>query len=202
MILNHHITTDKSKAFFMVNNPELELKWAEISKPLNSAPIPLKFETVLENQKSPISINVDIDPGGGFEGGYELTSLTAAVPIQFTSLSAPINKDEEFTFSVHDEGLLDRVGKFFGMEDLITGDSEFDKNLIVKTNNLEKTKVIFSDPEIREVFQSLKYFSLQIENESKEAGGRTLEFLMDKAVTKPDELKKIVMAFTAILNQI
>lgn len=186
----------------MVNNPEFDLKWAEISKPLNESPIPLKFETVLEHQKSPISINVDIDPGGGFEGGYELTSLTAAVPIQFTSLSAPIDKETEYTFSVHDEGLLDRVGKFFGMQDLITGDAEFDKNLIVKTNDLEKTKSIFSDAEIRSTFQSLKYFSLQIENDSKEGGGRTLEFLMDKAITKPDELKKIVMAFSAILDQL
>lgn len=183
-------------------NPELELNWAEISKPLKESPIPLKFETTLQHNKNQISINVDIDPGGGFEGGYELTSLTAAVPIQFTSLSAPLNKEEEFTFSLHDEGLLDRVGKFFGMQDLITGDAEFDKNLIVKTNDLDKTKAIFSDPEIRSIFQSLKYFSLQIENKSKDDGGRTLEFLMDKAITKPDELKKIVMAFSAILDQL
>ncbi len=186
----------------MINNPEFELKWSEISKPLKESPIPLKFEATLEHNKSPITINVDIDPGGGFEGGYELTSLTAAVPIQFTSLSAPINTDEEFTFSVHDEGLLDRVGKFFGMQDLITGDPEFDKNLIVKTNDLEKTKEIFSDADIRQIFQELKYFSFQIENDGKPDGVRTLEFLMDKAITKPEELKKIVLAFSAILDQL
>lgn len=185
----------------MVHNPEFEAKWSEISQPLNESPIPLKFEAVLNLAKSPITINVDIDPGGGFEGGYELTSLTAAVPIQFTSLSAPIDKDD-YSFSVHDEGLLDRVGKFFGMEDMITGDPDFDKNLVVKTNNMEKTKRIFSDADIRKIFQDLKYFSFQIENDGKPEGGRTLEFLMDKAVTKPDELKKIVLAFSAILDEL
>lgn len=186
----------------MQQTQDFELQWSEISKPLNASPIPLKFEATLKHPKNPINIIVDIDPGGGFEGGYELTSLTAAVPIQFTSLSAPLDKDEEFTFSVHDEGLLDRVGKFFGMQDLKTGDKDFDDSLIVKTNNLEKTKEIFSDPEIRAAFQPLKYFSLQIENSSNEEGGRTLEFLMDKAETKPDELKKIVLAFSGILDQL
>lgn len=176
-------------------------QWQKIEEKLQSEDIPLHFEDSLTIGTNSISILVEVDPGGGFEGGYELTSVTAAVPVQFTSISADIKNDtDEFTFSVHDEGLLDRVGKFFGMQDVKMGDEDFDKNIIVKTNDPERTKQIFEDPEVRNVFKDLKYFSFQIENDSDNV--KTLEFLMDKAVANSGELKKIVHAFVKVYNRL
>src|SRR5687768_6173390 len=98
---------------------------------------------IIQGEKS-ILISIEIDPGGGFEGGYETTSMNSELK------SAPACH-----FKIHHEGILDEIGKLIGMQDVITGYSEFDKRVIVKTNNEDKVKDLFKSPFVRPVFGSL-----------------------------------------------
>ena len=96
---------------------------------------------------------IDIDPGGGFETGSAVTFLMA-----------PVALAQDFRLTLHHQGLIDTAGKFFGMEDVVIGYPEFDEALIVKTNDRERTRRIFSDASVRGVFRSLRAFALHLEH--------------------------------------
>lgn len=146
-------------------------------------------------------MNIEVDLGRGFESGFQATSFIAPVPIQFTTFSSRINETKNFRFALHDEDFIDKVGKFFGMEDVKIGYPEFDKKIIVKTNDVEKTKAIFSDEEARKLFESLGGFNLHIayyENENDKHA--SLELSIDREIVNVDELHRIYNAFVKVLD--
>lgn len=173
-------------------------KWDEIADTLKNKGIPFQFRTVLEHNGRAINVDMDMDPGGGFEGGFEFTVLSAPVPVQFTSISARVN-DPDFRFAIHDEKTLDRIGKFFGMEDVHLGYDDFDSKVIVKTNNKEIARQLFSDPEVRRVLGGLKDFSFQISSGKEEPG---LELMIDRLIDDPEELRALYTAYTAVLDKL
>ncbi|MGV3656557.1 MAG: hypothetical protein ACO1NX_01335, partial [Chitinophagaceae bacterium] len=85
-----------------------------------------------------VLLNIDIDPGGGFESGYATTRF-----------SAPVAATNDFAFTIHPEGFLSDFAKLFGLQDEVVGYPEFDKKVIIKTNNAEKVKQVFSDAATR-----------------------------------------------------
>jgi len=176
--------------------------WDTVISDLKETPMPFKYKTVFRHNNSTVSLIIDIDPGGGFEGGFEFTSFSAPVPIQFTSFKAPVQQRDEFRFALHDEGIMDKVGKIFGMEDITIGYKEFDKQLIVKTNNAEKVKKVFSVLKVRKVFQSLTDFILQVSKDDQNNGEYILEFMIDRAILNSTELKKLYDAFTGVLDKL
>ncbi len=95
--------------------------WQTITADLNKEPDILEYSVAIEQQNRRILLDIDIDLGGGFEGGYESTMLRA-----------PLRIAENFRFVVHHQGFIDEIGKFFGMEDVEIGYPELDKNLIIK----------------------------------------------------------------------
>ncbi|RYG00518.1 MAG: hypothetical protein EOO07_35360, partial [Chitinophagaceae bacterium] len=67
------------------------------------------YDVQINLNDHPVDLLIDIDLGGGFEGGYTLTQFKAAVLVA-----------SDFKFAVHDENFIDNIGKFFGMEDVET----------------------------------------------------------------------------------
>jgi hypothetical protein len=175
--------------------------WQQVITDLKEAPVPLQYKTVFGHNDTSITLVIDMDPGGGFEGGFEFTSLSAPLPIQFTSLKASVSKTD-FRFALHDEGVMDRVGKVFGMEDTHIGFPEFDKQLIVKTNDAARVKKLFSNAPVRKVFQALSDFTFQISHEDGKGNPYTLEFMIDRAITDPKELRKLYNAFAEVLDKL
>lgn len=184
-----------------VNTTE-EKNWEQVIADLKDASIPFNYKAVLRHNNTPVSLVIDIDAGGGFEGGFEFTSLIAAVPIQFTSLKATIAEGDAFRFALHDESVIDRVGKFFGMDDITIGYKEFDKQLIIKTNDATRFKKVFSDRKMRNVFQGLKDFALQINKDEVKEGTFILEFMIDRAILNTQELEKVYNAFVGLIDKL
>lgn len=152
----------------------------------------LNYNVIIKQNQKQIILDVDIDPGGGFEGGYAITSFTAA-----------INNNADFNFKMHDENFVDEIGELFGMGHLETGDSGFDKNVIVKTNDEIKAKAVLADQASRDFFKSLSNYSLSIvKHDDDDLVQYTLEFSIDEGVTDPIELRKIYNHFYIILNKI
>ena len=52
-----------------------------------------------------------------------------------TTFSAYLYNRNEFRFAIHNQSFIDEIGKFFGMQDFVTGYKEFDEHFIVKTND-------------------------------------------------------------------
>jgi hypothetical protein len=164
--------------------------WQQITTDFNKESDSLGYKVVIEQQNKRILLDIDIDLGGGFEGGYESTMLRA----QIKSL-------EDFRFAIHHESFIDEVGKFFGMQDVIIGYPEFDEKVIIKANDETKVRPIFSDISVREVLQSFDDFTFGVTMhhfEGKEKR-RCLELYINNAITDTGLLQRIYRAFFKVL---
>src|SRR4051794_30960510 len=94
--------------------------WQQLQADLERDPELLNYRTLIEQAGHRILLDIDIDLGGGFEGGYATTTLMASL-----QTSTP------FKFSIHKEGVLDEAGKLFGMQDVVLGDPVLDDKLII-----------------------------------------------------------------------
>lgn len=141
----------------------------------------------IEQENKVIELSMGIHLGGSDEGGYE-----------YTTLSAPLNPTHDFFFTIYPQDVFTEIGKIFGMQDITTGYSEFDNQVIVKTNDALKFKKAFSSRETRQVFEKLSGYSLKITNEKKI--GTRLELKVQRALTDVNELKQVYKAFYQILS--
>jgi len=169
----------------ILGNNEHEI-WAQIEADIQSDPSVLQYQAEIQHLDKIILLDIDVDLGGGFEGGFELTTFTT-----------PLSKHPGFRFALHHEDFLDEVGKFFGMQDLITGYEEFDKNVVVKTDDLERFKEIFSDPFIRLTLQNLSVFRFYIENDNST---QNLVLEIEEAITEPGLLRSLYSMFYRVLS--
>lgn len=152
------------------------------------------YDVLIEQAGKRIQLYIDIDPGGGFEGGSELLQLKAPLPVT-----------SDFKFAIHHQDFIDSVGKFFGMQDIETGYPEFDKNVVVSTNNPQKVHDLFADVAVRNIFSKLDNFNLGIHNhhtENSEINHPWLEFSSDEAYDDSETLKQIYHGFCTILQQL
>ncbi len=101
--------------------------WQQITADFIKEDDLLEYRVVIEQQNRRILLDIDIDLGGGFEGGFESTMLRS----QLESIG-------DFRFAIHDESFIDEVGKFFGMQDVVIGYPEFDKKVLIKSNDERK----------------------------------------------------------------
>ncbi len=163
--------------------------WEHLTKDLAAGAELLEYNTVIRHGNHSIVLNIYVDVGGGFESGYETTTFVS-----------PLNTNNDFRFALHKEDFLDEVGKFFGMQDVVIGDTEFDRNVVVKSNNEAKVKEVFSDVSTREAFQTLKddfTFATTMHD-----GKKVLEFSIERGITDPVELRKIYHCFHTVLKTI
>ncbi|MEO6670718.1 MAG: hypothetical protein ABIN36_14650 [Ferruginibacter sp.] len=174
--------------------------WSQVQEDMNHISYPFMYSADIQHNEKSVFLNIEIDLGGGFDSGFQTTSLTAPVPIQFTTLSSRINEHKNFRFALHDEDFIDKVGKFFGMEDVQTGFAEFDKNLVVKTNDVERIREAFADEQTRKVFENLPGFNMHIASYGHEDSHCSLELTINRDITNVEELKKVYDAFVNVLD--
>jgi hypothetical protein len=165
--------------------------WQQISAQLASNPELLEYMAVIVQQDRKVILDIDIDLGGGFESGYETTTLTA-----------PLQSSTDFRFAIHPQQFTDGIGKFFGMEDVEIGFNEFDEKFIVKTNDPLRVKKIFEDALVRAEFKNLPNFSLGItyhHSVESETEKPYLELLIETGITDAGKLREIYHAFFSVL---
>jgi hypothetical protein len=168
--------------------------WKQVEADLNKEKDVYDYNAVIEQDDKKISLIIDIDLGGGFEGGYANTGFSAGIP-----------DAKGFRFAVHRDGFIDDIGKFLGMQDVEVGYTELDKHLIIKTNDEAKVKTLFTDGKVRAVFEKLDDFDFGIHMHSVEHGDHKQAFLelnIEDGITEPAELKKLYSAFYSVLETI
>lgn len=165
--------------------------WETIEADLAAEGELLDYNVMIEQDGHQIELYIDIDLGGGFESGSELTQLVA-----------PLSVTRDFKFAIHDEDFLDSIGKFFGLEDVKTGYPELDDHVVIKTNAPDKVRTLFADATLRNVFTTLEDFDFGIHShhlEDSDSDQPFLEFNINQGITDADELRKIYHAFYAVL---
>ena len=139
-----------------------------------------------------VELYIDIDMGGGFESGFATTILRAK-----------LETDPDFRFALHHEDFFDEIGKFLGMEDIEIGFVEFDKKVIIKTDDEHRVRRLFSDSSTRKVFGDMKGYNLGLnhhhDHDIKES---YLELEMEEGITDPLRLKPIFFAFCDVLKKL
>ena len=131
-----------------------------------------------------VLVEVDIDPGGGFESGYATTRL-----------SAPVTLDSDFAFTIHPEGFLADFAKLFGLQDEVIGYPEFDDKVIIKTNNKQKVKALFADEGVRKTLAALTQYNLQLQAPNETDTVRLLLLEVEEGITEPAALMNLYRTF-------
>ena len=172
----------------IINGNTADEVWQQVAYDFNGTDV-MEYQAVLQPSNLPqVLLEVEIDLGGGFEGGYETTRL-----------SAPVSVENDFRFALHHESFLDKAGKLLGLEDKTIGYPEFDKALIVKTNDETKIKQVFADASVRELFQTLEDFNLHITHPEE---GTRLELEIERGITDVPILRSMYDAFSKVLIQL
>ncbi|EHQ30313.1 hypothetical protein [Mucilaginibacter paludis] len=173
------------KAYIGTTEDEI---WQQIATDINDDT--LEYRAMIEQDDKHVMLDIDIDLGGGFEGGYATTSYSAPVA------------NHNFKFAVHEEHFTDEIGKFFGMQDVEIGYPELDHHLVIKTNDEEKVKTLFVDPKVREVFTSLTDFDFGIhlhDIEDSDEKQAFLELNIEDGITDIPTLKELYHVFYTVL---
>ncbi|MEO6521276.1 MAG: hypothetical protein ABIN91_06360 [Mucilaginibacter sp.] len=162
--------------------------WKQIAADINDDI--LEYHAIIQQGQAQVYLDIDIDLGGGFEGGYATTTYRA-----------PLNSTN-FQFAIHEEHFTDEIGKFFNMQDVTIGYPELDEHLIVKTNDVEKVKTLFTDEQTRKTLTELENFDLGIRLHSVEGSDKKEAFLelnIEDGITDIDTLRELYHAFYMVL---
>ncbi|WP_207495503.1 hypothetical protein [Aridibaculum aurantiacum] len=160
--------------------------WQQIADDIETAGF--DFLAVIKQHELSVILKIMIDPGGGFEGGYAVTTLLAKI------------NPQPFRFTFYEQGIVAEVGKFLGMEDVETGFADFDKKVIVKTNDAEKVKALVSDAAVREVVQDLQDFNFTISEEGEDELILRLE--IEEGITDIHQLQQLYKTIVAVLQKL
>ncbi len=178
----------------VISGTSLDEVWKQIDEDFSQYQEVYEYNAIIEQQGRSVTLDIDIDLGGGFEGGYALTRFMS-----------PLKSFDDFRFSLHRQDLLDGIGKLFGMEDIKIGSPEFDKNIVIKSNHPDRIKDILSSIQIREVIQSLPNFEFHIghhHSSHTEVESAFLELRIDEGITDTARLRLIYSAFILVLEKV
>ena len=159
--------------------------WQQVTSDF-AAGIPHDYHVNLHFDNRDIRLSVVSSPGGNEEGGYE-----------YTTIKTNVHATNDFEFLIQPEDFLNRLGKFFGGQDVVLGYPEFDKNVLVKTNNPERLKSLFADEDARQTFIALSGYSFGVT--SKDDDKKVLELHIQRIIALED-LKHAFDAFIRALD--
>jgi hypothetical protein len=152
----------------------------------------LQYSAQLTQAGQPIYFDIDIDLGGGFEGGISSTTFMAPAPSHVA-----------LRFALHEQGFMDEVGKFFGMEDIELGYPDLDNAFIIKTNQPDTLKSLLADPTIHQLLLKHKSCELRLHDDADETGPETvLTFTKDEAILDISELRGIYSMLYLMLQKL
>lgn len=128
------------------------------------------------------------------------------VPV--TRMRAPfVNKDGLY-FKIYPEGISGKIGKFFGMQDIQIGDSQFDEGYMIKGNNESKIRALLHSTRIKQLIAAQPKIELQIKDDDGlfgaafPQGSDMLYFACPGVVKDPEILKALFELFCCVLERL
>ncbi len=83
----------------------------------------------------------------------------------YTRLRAPYKEKTSLDFKIYKSGIFSGLGKTFGMQDIKTGDKDFDENFIVKGSDHSKVKELLQLEKLRELISVDNKIRIQTKRE-------------------------------------
>ncbi len=126
----------------------------------------------------------------------------------YTRLRAPYVNKDGFRFEVYHEGLISKIEKMLGMQDIQIGYPEFDNHYIIQSNDEAKVKALFFSKRIRRLIEPHPNIHLMIKDDegwfhdSFPEGVDELYCLIDGEITDLDQLSHLFELFAEVLNHL
>ncbi len=166
--------------------------WEQVTADLKSQPDLFDYRADLCQPPYRVRLELDIDLGGGFEGGYEITTLTAAVP-----------GPPALHFALHEQDWVHEIGKLLGLEDVQLGFADLDKTFIITTNDQSALRQLLADPAVHDTLLLHPTARFTLAPASEEPGAPVLlTFSEDRAVLEPERLRALYQLLLRVLQQL
>ena len=126
----------------------------------------------------------------------------------FTRMRAPYVNPEGFRFKVYREGFFSGIGKMLGMQDVVVGHPEFDRDFVIQGNSEERLRQLFDHPRIRELIQAQPQVSFEVRDDEGWFGTRfpadvdQLVFTVSGVIKDVERLKLLFSLFAHTLNHL
>lgn len=136
------------------------------------------------------------------------TVSTGKSSITYTRMRAPFTNFGNFYFKIYRAGFFSGLGKIFGMEDINIGYEEFDEDFVIKSNDEEKIKQLFSDKTIRDLIEMQPQINLEIKDDEGyffkhfPEGVDELYFQVTGVIKDMDRLKELYELFAEVLKEL
>ncbi len=123
----------------------------------------------------------------------------------YTRIRAPFINKSEFNFRIYKKGLFSELVKMLGGQDIEVGDSELDDNFIIRGNEEEYIKKLFSNELIKQLIIAQPRIDLQIKDDEGffgkhfPDGADELYFSVVGVIKDIDLLKKLFDLFGEVL---
>jgi hypothetical protein len=127
---------------------------------------------------------------------------------QSTRIRAPYVNPEGFRFTIYRKGFFSNLGRLLGMQDIEVGDPEFDEALIIKGNDEERVRELFSDTKIRQMILAQPKIRLEVKDSEGWFGPKfpeavdELHFHVLGVIKDVERLKSLFDLFAAVLDQL
>lgn len=166
--------------------------WQQVAADMDRQPDLYDYQADLHEAGYRVRLEFDIDLGGGFEGGYEQTTLTAPVPGR-----------PAFHFALHEQDWLHEIGKLLGLQDVELGDPELDAAFIITTNQPDTLRQLLAPAEVRATLLRFPDARLTLAPASHDAEAEVwLTFTEERAITDLAQLREIYRLLLLLLRQL
>lgn len=138
---------------------------------------------------------------------YKTVSNTT-IQQTYTRVTAAYITIDDFRFEIARKNILSAIGTLFGRQDIIIGDSKFDKDFVIKSNNPSQIKALLSNNEIRRRIEEQPKINLETSDqkgvwEDKLPDNELeLSFFVEGKIKDIAQLKAIYKLFTLLLDRL
>lgn len=138
---------------------------------------------------------------------YKTVSNTT-IQQTYTRVTAAYITIDDFRFEIARKNILSTIGTLFGRQDIIIGDSKFDKDFVIKSNNPSQIKALLSNNEIRRRIEEQPKINLETSDqkgvwEDKLPDNELeLSFFVEGKIKDIAQLKAIYKLFTLLLDRL
>jgi hypothetical protein len=161
------------------------------------------------------------------------TVSTGKSTIVFTRMRAPFTNEDGFRFVIHRKSMFSGVGKLFGMQDIEvggpkfesleplfgapsyvdpeiieSGDPEFDRDFIIKSNDVARARLLFKQLKIRELVSLQPSIELKInakgsnKRQVRNDGDAELYFQVTGVIKDLERLKQLFELYSEVLKSL
>ena len=90
---------------------------------------------------------------------------TGKTVMHFTRLRAPYVNPDHFRFTIYRRGFFSDIAKWLGMQDIVVGHEDFDRDFIIKGTEETKVRALFDNPRLRELIAAQPEIHLTVRDD-------------------------------------